>query len=96
VFVRLKRVKLARKNREEPEYSLHAVLVENRRKEGRPRQQIVAYLGSIREQHFYDPVQRSKFLKELQMRIRKLDLDPVTVAKIHVNLINRFVHKRVR
>lgn len=93
MFVRFKRVKLARKTGFDHQYSLHAVLVENHRDRGKPRQQIVAYLGSIRENQVYDPNRRHEFYKLLQTKLRKLNLDPRVLSKVQMNLINTFAHK---
>jgi hypothetical protein len=93
MFVRFKRVKLASKLGRVPEYSLHAVLVENYRRDGKPRQQIIAYLGSIRENHMSDPQRRNHFYSLLQMKLRKLNLNPRVLSKVQMNLINTFAHK---
>jgi len=93
MFVRFKRVKLARKIGAEDHYSLHAVLVENYRQNGKPRQQIIAYLGSIQEQHLSDPNRRREFYNLLLNKLRKLNLTPRVLSKVQMNLISTFAHK---
>lgn len=93
MFVRFKRVKLARKIGVEDHYSLHAVLVENYRQNGKPRQQIIAYLGSIQEKHLSDPNRRNEFYNLLLGKLRKLNLTPRVLSKVQMNLISTFAHK---
>jgi hypothetical protein len=94
MFVRFKRVKLAGKLGFPGEFSLHAVLVENHRdSKGRPRQQIISYLGSIRENSLYNPSHRSEFLKKLQSKLRELSLTPREMTRIQMNLINNMTHR---
>jgi hypothetical protein len=93
MFVRFKRVKLARKIGYADEYSLHAVLVENYRREGKPRQQIIAYLGSMREKHISDPHLRNQFYSMLQRKLNRLNLSPRVLSKVQMNLISTFAHK---
>jgi hypothetical protein len=95
MFVRFKRVKLARKIGLNDEYSLHAVLVENYRREGKPRQQIIAYLGSIRERHIADAQLRNQFYSMLQRKLNRLNLNPRVLSKVQMNLISTFAHKIV-
>src|SRR5262245_45752130 len=93
MFVRFKRVKLAGK-RGYSEFSLHAVLVENRRDlRGRPRQHIIAYLGSIRERRLFDTEHSLEFLKTIQSKLRELSLTPQDMTRIQMNLINNMTHR---
>jgi hypothetical protein len=93
MFVRFKRVKLSNKSGYS-DFSLHAVLVENRRDErGRPRQHIISYLGSIRERRMYEPERRIEFLKSIQNKLRQLSLTPKDMSRIQMNLINNMTHK---
>jgi hypothetical protein len=94
MFVRFKRVKLSTKSGLPAEYSLHAVLVENHRDHnGKPRQQIISYLGSIRERNIYSQVHRSEFLQTIQRKLRELSLTPRDLSRIQLNLINNITHK---
>ncbi len=93
MFVRFKRVRLARKIGVEDHYSLHAVLVENYRQNGKPRQQIIAYLGSIQDKHLSDQNRRNEFYNFLLGKLRKLNLTPRVLSKVQMNLISTFTHK---
>jgi hypothetical protein len=93
VFVRFKRVKLATRIGGMPTYSLHAVLVENFRENGKPRQRIVKYLCSMHEYKLKSSQNRQTFFKQINKKLEQADLDAVTLAKIKVKLIGFFVHK---
>lgn len=93
MFVRFKRVKLARKIGFPREYSLHAVLVENYRQDGKPRQQIIAYLGAIQEKRLYDQIHRREFYDYIQSKLRKLNLSPRMLSKVQLNLNHTFSRK---
>jgi hypothetical protein len=93
MFIRFKRVKLARKIGLPSEYSLHAVLVESYRQNGKPRQQIIAYLGSVQEKHLQNQMHRRQFYDLLINKLRDLHLHPRVLTKVQLNLINTFTHK---
>ena len=93
MFIRFKRVKLSRRVGLPDEYSLHAVLVESYRQNGKPRQQIVAYLGSIQERYLQDKIQMRGFYDLLQYKLRRLNLNPRIMTKVQLNLINTFANK---
>jgi hypothetical protein len=93
MFVRFKRVKLATRIGRTPHYSIHAVLVENHRKNGKPRQRIVKYLCSTRQAKLLNRHGREDFFREIIRKLEYVDLDPRVLAKIKVRLINFFVHQ---
>ena len=93
MFIRFKRVKLSQKIGFPDEYSLHAVLVQSFRQNGKPRQQIIAYLGAIREGQLRDQTHLREFYDLIQNKLRKLNLHPRELSKVQINFINTFVHK---
>ncbi len=68
------------------EHTLTAVLVENTRVNGHPRQHIVTYLGSIgagRTSYYYHQL---AFWKSAQQHIAGLGLDDATISRIRDSL----------
>jgi hypothetical protein len=68
----------------------HVVLVESSRQDGNPRQRIIAYLGSIREEDYLIPVKRYTFLNHLRSKLDRLDLDYWTIWELKVKMIRLF------
>ena len=93
MFVRFKRVKLASRTGKTPAYSLHAVLVENYRDKGKPRQRILKYLCSAREAALQTHEGRQAFFRLITKKLDHADLDPRDTARIKVHLIKFFIHK---
>ena len=82
MFVRVKRRKLSRNLG----YSLHAVLVESFRRKGEPRQKIVCYLGSIRENELPVLTIRKEFTTHAHHKIDSLNLLPHESSKLKISL----------
>jgi hypothetical protein len=57
---------------------LSAVLVENKRIDGKPRQRIVQYLGSLRERELEDTDSLARFWERAERRLDELGLDEPT------------------
>ena len=91
MYIRFKRRKLASKPGHVPSYSLHAVLVESYREDGKPRQRIVSYLAALPENQFAIDNKRKEFFSKINHRIESLHLDPRTSAAIKVRLIRKFI-----
>jgi hypothetical protein len=69
---------------------LCALLVKCQRHEGRPRQTVVAYLGSIRSDHAANlPSVRAAFWKAAGKRLDALTLDPGTRQKLEASIALR-------
>jgi hypothetical protein len=94
MFVRFKRVPLSTQFGKTPSYSLHAVLVKNYRKKGKPRQRIIKYLCSARELELKNPEIRKAFFRLINKKLDQADLDARELAKIRVHLISFFVRNR--
>jgi hypothetical protein len=73
--------------------TFHVVLVESSRESGNPRQRIVAYLGSIREEEFSIIQKRYNFLNKLRGKLDALDLDYWTIWELKVKMIRLFQKK---
>jgi hypothetical protein len=65
---------------------LVAVLVKSERRDGRPRQRTVAYLGSIARDRTGDPWPRFHFWKAVSARLDSLNLDAPMRKKIETSL----------
>jgi hypothetical protein len=72
MFIRWKHRRLRR----DPDTLRYAELVRSVRVDGRPRQQIVRYLGSIHERYCTAPAHRQAFWHWVECRLRSLALDP--------------------
>ncbi len=88
MYVRWQRRRRVRKGRWSP--LLTAVLVECRRVDGQPRQQVVAYLGGIREAYI-DKWERHHraFWRGVDERLDELGLDAGTRARIEASVAAR-------
>jgi hypothetical protein len=89
MFIRFKKVRLASQYGIEDRYSIHAVLVESFRKDGKPRQRVLKYMGACREVDFNDPIKRRMFLELVRKKLDNLKLPPTKVAQIKVRLFHR-------
>lgn len=77
-----------------PEWLLSAVLVESVRIGGKPRQRIIAYLGSIRESRLdpaceYGIFHRGYFWRDATARLEALDIHESERARISAALAER-------
>ena len=69
---------------------LTAVLVESRRVDGKPRQNHVAYLASIRERSIGERESaHDRFWANVDVRLDELDLDAETRANIEARILER-------
>jgi hypothetical protein len=68
-------------------FLLAAVLVQSERRDGKPRQKIVAYLGFVREEHAREKVwARKMFWDEARRRLDALGLGPAERQKVEAAL----------
>jgi hypothetical protein len=72
-----------------PRFLLSAVLVRCERRGGAPRQKIVAYLGSIREDKTEDLFARRRFWYCATSRLDGLGLEPAEREKVQAALSSR-------
>lgn len=92
MFIRLKRVKLADIQFEKQRYSIHCVIVESYRIKGKPpRQRVIKYLGSIREQDLSNPLKRKLFISFIENRIDELSLGIQLATQLKIDLIRKIV-----
>ena len=66
---------------------LSAVLVSSRRVDGRPRQRIVGYLGSVRDVHLADSRRRERFWRGADARLEGLGLAPAERRAVEARLL---------
>ena len=86
MYVRWKKRARTRRHRPTGEHTLTAVLVTSQRVDGRPRQRIVAYLGSIGEHHTSVYWHQVDFWKSAAQHLEQLDLDADTATRIREQL----------
>jgi hypothetical protein len=91
MFIRFKRVKLAAEEYEQPRYSVHCVLVESYRIKGKPRQRVIKYLGSIREQDLNHPAKRHQFIRMIEHRIDGLSFSVKFTSQLKLHFIRKIV-----
>jgi hypothetical protein len=82
MFVRWK----CRRLRREQDTLRYAELVRSVRVHGRPRQQVVQYLGSIREWYRTAPAYRQAFWDRVEQRLARLPLDAATRQQLEHQL----------
>jgi hypothetical protein len=86
MFVRWKRrERVSRKwgrVRRTGKFLLSAVLVCSERQDGKPRQKVLAYLGSIIEERIQTSGGRSGFWKGVDSRLASLNLDPAQRQRV--------------
>jgi hypothetical protein len=82
MFVRWK----CRRLRRDQDTLRYAELVRSVRVHGRPRQQIVQYLGSIRERYRTAPAHRQAFWERVEQRLARLPLDAATRQQLEHHL----------
>jgi hypothetical protein len=70
-------------------FLLSAVLVRAERRDGKPRQQVVAYLGSIDEANSGQLAPREHFWRAVDDRLATLDLDPTQRQLVEAALAKR-------
>jgi len=85
MFVRLKRRAL-KSTGDEPKDSLRAYVVENQRINGSPRQRVVIYLSSIRQDELRNALARSIFFREANKRIATLSSDFHEIVRLKLSL----------
>ena len=88
MFVRWKRRPLRRRRGWSPpdEHALYAVVVENYRVDGHPKQRVVRYLGAIKEGQLIYPLSTDRFWRDVDARLAELDLDAELRAAIEMKL----------
>jgi hypothetical protein len=94
MYIRFK-VRARKRTGKRAQYSYHIVLVESHRVSGKPRQKILAYLGSIRREDFISPATRYVFLNHLRTKLDALDLDYWTIWQLKLKMIRAFSKKAV-
>jgi hypothetical protein len=86
MFVRWKRTKRLRRRRstvrETGRLALVAMLVQAERRDGKPRQRVVAYLGTIGTDRLGHPYPRRWFWEKCDARLGSLTLEPAERARI--------------
>jgi hypothetical protein len=87
MYVRIKQRRLKEFDQQGFQVSFRLYVVENHRIQGKPRQRIVRYLGSIRSSDLNNPAYRQRFLKRVYTRIDSIDEHVKTLVAIKVNLI---------
>lgn len=91
MFVRWK----CRRLRRDQDTLRYAELVRSVRVHGRPRQQIVQYLGSIRERYRTAPAHRQAFWCWVEQRLAHIALDPATRQVLECQLARLVVRPTV-
>jgi len=77
MFIRWERRLLARPTPIAPEnYSLYAQVVESRRINGKPRQKILKYIGSIKEDCVTNAKDQKNFWEQANKQLDDLKLEP--------------------
>jgi hypothetical protein len=71
------------------EFVLVVRLVKSERRDGKPRQKVVAYLGIVREEYAEHPTHREAFWRRASARLDALGLDPEERGKIEAALLAR-------
>lgn len=88
MFVRWKRTKRLKRRgitvKETGRVALVAMLVRSERREGKPRQTVVAYLGSIGTDRLGDAYPRRWFWEKCDARLAVLALEPADRARIEL------------
>lgn len=95
MFIRLKKKRLS-KQHGAARFTLCAVLVESYREKGQPRQRVLKYLGSVRQELFADHDHRRRFFLDLVTRIDQLRLDATSKTKLKMQLARRFARAGAR
>lgn len=86
MYVRWKKRMRSRRHRPTGEHMLTAMLVVSKRIDGKPRQHILAYLGTISERHTTAYYHQLDFWTSAVPHINSLNLDAETVARLRANL----------
>jgi len=68
-------------------FVLTAVLVRSERRDGKPRQKVVAYLASIAEEDFAKVLPRQHFWARVDTRLGALNLEPGQRQKVEAALL---------
>jgi len=90
MFIRVKRRELSYRDsesRSESRYSLHFVLVESYRSDGKPMQRIIKYLGSINSDDLQDRSRRHSFQQKLHKKLDELEIDGHMIAALKMRLV---------
>src|SRR4051794_35317314 len=86
MYVRWKKRMRSRRHRPTGEHMLTAILVESRRVDGKPRQHILAYLGTISERYTAAYYHQLDFWTSANLHIDSLNLDSETVTRLRSTL----------
>jgi hypothetical protein len=90
-FKRRERVSVSTKpwkaRRRTGKFVLTAVLVRSERRDGKPRQKVVAYLASIAKEHVEEVPYRRDFWDQVDARLNSLELDPVQRQEVEASLV---------
>ena len=88
MYVRWKRRPLRRRRIDRsPDWAQSAVLVESRRIDGKPRQRVVRYLGSIREGMLEAIAWQAAFWRDVEWHLDDLGLDEATRRSVVATLL---------
>jgi hypothetical protein len=82
MFIRWRRRPLRR----EADTLRYALLVRSVWHQGEPRQQLVCYLASIREQYQHAPAHRQAFWRRVEWRLATLPLEPAIRQRVEHQL----------
>ena len=85
MFVRWNRRERARTGK----FLLAALLIQAERRDGKPRQKVVAYLGSIKEERVPSPYIRKWFWRDVDRRLDSLGLEAEVRQKVEASLVVR-------
>ena len=87
MYVRWKKRVMTRRHCPTGKTALTAVLVENRRVDGKPRQRLVSYLGTIRQDGLTSPYHQLGFWGTADRHLAALALDNATRERIERSLL---------
>jgi len=88
VYLRIKRRELKRAEDKPRLFSFRIYVVENNRVDGKPRQRIVSYLGSIRSDDLRNNRTCQEFLRLMHERIDRIPENARTLSHLKMKLIH--------
>jgi hypothetical protein len=92
MFVRIKKRPVKLMTNRVLDYSYRFVIVESYRKDSKPRQRIIGYLGSIRASKLKRANERHIFVQQMQKKMTTFGFSPRVVSMLSLSLIRCVVH----
>jgi hypothetical protein len=89
MYLRWKRREYVTCGNDPPDYGLVAVLVESERRQGKPRQKVIAHLGVIAEGRLHHVGYRIEFWSDIESRLDALHLGDEQRHKIEQSITSR-------